>query len=66
METQYRLLIIVLGIFLSISLASAIIISTPSQVNLGENFDLVILGSGFYALEMKIPQGLSLISDPSV
>ena len=66
METQYRLLIIVLGIFLSISLASAITISTPSQVNLGENFDLVILGSGFYALEMKIPQGLSIISDPSV
>ncbi len=65
MEIQHRLLIIAIGIFLSIPLASAITISTPSQVNLGENFNLVISGSGFYAIEMKIPQGLSIISDPS-
>ena len=66
MEKQYRLLsIFVLGIFLIISLASATSLSAPSQVDLNQNFNLVISGTGFYALEIIIPQGLSIISDPS-
>lgn len=67
METQHRLLItLMFGIFLSISLVSAVSISyAPSQVNLNENFNLQISGSGFYALEMTIPQAFQIVSDSS-
>lgn len=59
------LIILVFGIFL-ISLASAVSISyAPSQVNLNENLNLQISGSGFYALEMNIPQNIQIVSDPS-
>lgn len=65
MEIQYRLLIVLLIGILSISLASAVSIQTPNSVNLGENFNLVIFSSGFYALEIIIPQAFQIISDPS-
>ncbi len=62
---KYKLLTLVLGIFLSVQLASAVSLSSPSSVDIGENFNLVISGSGFYALEMNIPSAFEIISDPS-
>lgn len=67
MEKKNKLLIsLIMSIFLSISLASAVTISsTLSQVNINQNFNLEIEGSGFYALEMVIPQTFEIVSDPS-
>ena len=65
MLKQNKLLV---GIFLGllvISLVSAVSISSPSQTNINDNFNLQITGSGFYALQMTIPSSLQIISDPS-
>jgi len=65
-EENYRLLsLLVFGILLSISLASAVSMSAPYSADTNENFNLAISGSGFYALEMNIPSNLQIISDPS-
>ncbi len=65
METKYRLLILILGIILNISLASAVSFSAPSEIEFNSNFNLVILGEGFYALEIIIPSQFIIISDSS-
>ena len=63
MKNKY--IILFLSMFLSISLVNAISIDTPSQVNIKENFNLIISGYGFYALEIHIPQEFQIVSDPS-
>lgn len=67
MEKKYQLLIFALGLVLSLSLVDAISLSVPSEVDLNENFDIVISdsGSGFYIVEMNIPSSFDIVSDSS-
>ncbi len=65
METQHRLLILAIVTLLSISLVSAPTMSSVSTVDLNANFNLVIAGSSFYALELIIPQEFQIIEDSS-
>ena len=54
---------LIFGMLLSTQLASAVYFSAPSQVNLNENFNIAFSGSGFYCLELYIPNNFILISD---
>lgn len=58
-------LIILLCLMLSLSLASAVSLSAFSEVNLNENFNLIISGGSFYAVELNIPESIVIISDES-
>lgn len=60
-----KLLIIIIGIFLSISLASAVYWSMPSNANQNSNFNIDINGNEFYLIEANIPSSFIIISDPS-
>lgn len=58
--------ILLLGIFLFTSLISAsALISAPDSISKNTNFNLEMSGT-FYALELTIPSGVTLISSTSV
>jgi len=65
MEKQYRLLVLLFGVLLSISIVSAVQMTSPLNVEMNQNFPLNLIGSGFYAVELNIPSEFEIVSDPS-
>ncbi len=59
------IIIAMLSFVLVIPLVSAASMTAQNTVNINENFNLQISGSGFYAVEIRIPDHFQIVSDPS-
>ncbi len=64
MKLKYILIFVTL-ILLNLILVNAISIMAPNQINKNQNFDLIIIGSGFYCVEINMPESFAIGSDPS-
>jgi len=58
-------LFIIFGILLFSTLASAITWDMPTEVKVNDNFNIKIYGSGVYGIELQVPPGFNVVSDPS-
>ena len=59
------LLFLITGIFLINLVSADVSWDIPSNEKTNSNFDINFYGNGFYALEINIPNGFVVVSDPS-